>query len=115
MPPLLQEAKRQLDEYFAGKRKTFDLPLAPSGTPFQRSVWNALRNIPYGQTRSYQDLAQAVGRPNACRAVGSANAKNPLPILIPCHRVVRSDGSTGGYAGGTKLKQILLELEKRYA
>lgn len=109
--PLLEEGRRQLLEYLAGERQTFDLPLAPAGTPFQREVWKALQTIPYGQTRSYGDIARQIGRPKAFRAVGMANHENPIPIFIPCHRVVGSDGSLTGYAGGLELKKALLGLE----
>ena len=111
---LLEKASRQLEEYFAGKRKQFDLPLSLRGTEFQRQVWAALRDIPYGETRSYGQIAQAVGRPKAVRAVGMANHRNPLSILVPCHRVVGADGSLTGYGGGLEAKQFLLELEKRH-
>ena len=109
--PLLEEAARQLEEYFAGRRRDFDLPLAPAGTTFQREVWAALREIPYGRTCSYGDVARAVGRPAACRAVGMANHRNPLPIVIPCHRVVGASGALTGYAGGVEVKEALLALE----
>jgi O-6-methylguanine DNA methyltransferase len=109
--PLAQEAARQLQEYFAGKRRVFDLPLAFYGTPFQKAVWNALLEIPYGEVRSYQEVAAAIGRPEASRAVGAAIGANPLPIVVPCHRVMRSDGSLGGYGGGLPLKVALLRLE----
>ena len=112
--PVLQEAARQLGQYFDGTRKIFDLPLQPRGTAFQQSVWRALCDIPYGQTRSYARLAAQIGRPKACRAVGMANHKNPIPILIPCHRVVGADGSLTGYAGGTDMKKALLDLESKY-
>ncbi|CAM2870184.1 MULTISPECIES: methylated-DNA--[protein]-cysteine S-methyltransferase [Slackia] len=108
---LTNEAATQLMEYFAGKRRTFSLPLAPKGTPFQKEVWQALSSIPYGQTRSYADIAAQVGRPKAFRAVGMANNRNPIPIVIPCHRVVGSSGDMVGYAYGTKIKRYLLELE----
>ena len=108
---LTNEAATQLMEYFAGKRRTFSLPLAPKGTPFQKEVWQALSSIPYGQTRSYADIAAQVGRPKAFRAVGMANNRNPIPIIIPCHRVVGSSGDMVGYAYGTKIKRYLLELE----
>lgn len=108
---LLKEGERQLLEYFAGTRKEFDLPLAPQGTPFQQKVWAALRDIPWGQTRSYRDIAQAVNCSKGFRAVGMANNRNPIPIIIPCHRVVGADGSLTGYAGGLELKRALLELE----
>lgn len=105
------ETIRQLDEYFAGTRKTFDLKLAPSGTPFQMSVWRALQTVPYGQTASYGDIAQKVGNPKASRAIGMANHHNPLPIVIPCHRIIGKDGSLTGFGGGLDLKRRLLELE----
>lgn len=108
---LTNEAATQLMEYFAGKRRMFSLPLAPKGTPFQKEVWQALSSIPYGQTRSYADIAAQVGRPKAFRAVGMANNRNPIPIIIPCHRVVGSSGDMVGYAYGTKIKRYLLELE----
>lgn len=111
--PLLAAAVRELEEYFAGVRQVFDLPLAPKGTVFQQRVWHALQQIPYGQTASYKQLAAAVGNPLACRAVGGANNKNPLPIFIPCHRVIGTDGKMVGYAGGLKIKQFLLELEQK--
>jgi methylated-DNA-[protein]-cysteine S-methyltransferase len=109
--PVLQRGGEQLEEYFAGKRRTFDLPLAPQGTAFQHSVWRALAEIPWGQWRSYGDIARAIGRPRAVRAVGAANGRNPLPIVVPCHRVVGSDGSLTGFAGGLETKRYLLELE----
>lgn len=101
----------QLEEYFAGKRQTFDLPLRPEGTAFQRSVWDALRNIPFGTTISYKQLAERIGNPAAVRAVGRANGSNPIPIIIPCHRVIGADGSLTGFGGGLPLKQYLLHLE----
>ena len=109
--PLLEEAARQLEEYFAGQRKVFSLPLAPKGTEFQLRVWQALLQSPYGETRSYGELAAMVGNPKACRAVGGANHRNPLSILIPCHRVVGTGGSLTGYAGGLAIKEFLLKLE----
>jgi methylated-DNA-[protein]-cysteine S-methyltransferase len=109
--PLLREAERQLRAYFAGELRQFDLPLDPQGTPFQQQVWAALREIPYGEVRSYGQIAAAIGNPKACRAVGMANHRNPLPILIPCHRVCGSDGSLTGYGGGIERKKWLLELE----
>ena len=109
--PLLARGREELLEYLAGARRDFDLPLAPQGTPFQQRVWAALREIPYGQTRSYRELALAAGSPWGYRAVGMANHRNPIPILIPCHRVVGADGSLTGYAGGLELKRKLLELE----
>lgn len=109
--PVLDEAETQLREYFAGTRKSFDLPLAPAGTPFQRAVWDALCAIPYGETRTYAQIAAAVGSPKACRAVGMANNRNPIAILIPCHRVIAASGSLTGYAGGLDIKKALLALE----
>ncbi|MDR1489384.1 MAG: methylated-DNA--[protein]-cysteine S-methyltransferase [Desulfovibrio sp.] len=108
---LLAAACVQLGEYFAGRRGVFDLPLDPRGTDFQREVWEALRAIPFGETRSYAQVAAAVGRPRAFRAVGSANNKNPVGIIIPCHRVIGSDGSLVGYAAGLERKRFLLDLE----
>ncbi|HEY5803181.1 MAG TPA: methylated-DNA--[protein]-cysteine S-methyltransferase [Lysobacter sp.] len=108
---LLRTAARQLDEYFAGKRLHFELPLAPRGTPFQREVWQTLADIPYGETISYAQLAQRVGKPSAVRAVGAANGRNPLPLVLPCHRVIGSDGSLTGFGGGLPTKQFLLQLE----
>ncbi len=108
---VLQRCGEQLEEYFAGTRRRFDLPLAPQGTAFQQSVWRALDEIPWGQWRSYADIARAISRPRAVRAVGAANGRNPLPIVVPCHRVVGSDGSLTGYAGGLEMKRYLLELE----
>lgn len=112
---LLQEAAKQLDEYLDGKRTTFDLPYAPVGTPFEQSVWTALLTIPYGEVRSYKEIAEQIGRPTSCRAVGRANGRNPIGIFIPCHRVIGSDGSLTGYAGGLEMKSQLLALEKRQA
>lgn len=112
--PLLLEAETQLAEYFAGSRKRFDLPLAPEGTAFQRRVWDALLEIPYGETRSYREIAARIGNPKAYRAVGMANNRNPLPILIPCHRVIGADGSPVGYGGGLDVKIALLGLEKEH-
>ncbi len=108
---LLKKVKDQLLKYLAGKKKTFDLPLDFRGTPFQKKVWGALSRIPYAQTRSYQDIAEAIGNPKATRAVGMANNRNPLPILVPCHRVIGKDGSMVGYGGGLSLKKKLLSLE----
>jgi methylated-DNA-[protein]-cysteine S-methyltransferase len=102
----------QLEAYFAGELTDFDLPLAPEGTPFQLTVWQALQTIPYGETISYGELAQEIGRPTASRAVGAANGRNPLPIVIPCHRVIGQDGSLTGYGGGLRFKKALLSLEK---
>ena len=109
--PLLERAAEQILEYMAGERKEFDLPLNPMGTPFQQKVWRALQDIPWGQTRSYRDIAQAVDCPGGFQAVGQANRNNPLPILIPCHRVIAADGSLGGYAGGQEMKKALLAIE----
>jgi methylated-DNA-[protein]-cysteine S-methyltransferase len=111
IPVPLRRAAAQLEGYFAGRRTAFDLPLAPSGTPFQRAVWLALADIPYGETVSYAELARRVGRPAAFRAVGQANGANPLPIFYPCHRVVASSGGLGGYGGGLDVKRQLLALE----
>ncbi|MBT00820.1 MAG: cysteine methyltransferase [Oceanospirillaceae bacterium] len=108
---LLLEAAHQLSQYFAGNLDQFDLPLAPSGTEFQRRVWDQLCAIPFGETRSYGALANAIGNPNAARAIGMANNRNPIPILIPCHRVVGANGAMVGYAGGLNIKQALLKLE----
>lgn len=108
---LLARGRDQLLEYMAGRRKAFDLPLAPQGTPFQQRVWAALRDIPYGQTRSYREIAQTVDCPKGFRAVGLANNRNPIPIFIPCHRVLGADGSLTGYAGGLELKKALLSIE----
>lgn len=110
-PRMLQEALAQLKAYFDGGLQNFDLPLAPIGTPFQCSVWNALGDIPWGETRSYGELAAVIGRPGASRAVGAANGKNPLPIVIPCHRVIGSTGKLTGFGGGLEVKAGLLRLE----
>ena len=109
---LLKRAGEQLVDYLAGKRKTFDLPLAPKGTEFQQHVWKALQEIPYGETRSYGDIAKRIDNPKAYRAVGMSNNKNPLPIFIPCHRVIGTNGKLVGYAGGLAIKEYLLKLEK---
>jgi len=101
----------QLDAYFAGRLRRFELPLAAEGTPFQQEVWSALTTIPYGETVSYGELARRVGRPTACRAVGAANGRNPIPIIIPCHRVIGADGSLTGFGGGLPIKRRLLLLE----
>ncbi|MCA8974064.1 MAG: methylated-DNA--[protein]-cysteine S-methyltransferase [Planctomycetes bacterium] len=105
-------ARRQLAEYFAGRRREFELPLAPRGTPFQLEVWAALRTIPFGSTCSYADIAARIGRPNAVRAVGAANGRNPIAIIVPCHRVIGRDGSLTGYAGGLDRKRRLLQHER---
>lgn len=111
--PILKKAGKQLKEYFEGKRREFDLPLAPAGTEYMRRVWKALLEIPYGETRSYKEIAAASGNIRACRAVGLANNRNPIAIIIPCHRVIGSDGSLVGYGGGLDKKSYLLELEKK--
>lgn len=110
--PVLVETKRQLDDYFAGTRTRFDLPLDFHGTAFQKSVWTALLTIPAGETRSYAEIAAQIGRPTACRAVGAANGRNPISIVAPCHRVIGSDGSLTGFAGGLEGKKFLLALER---
>lgn len=110
--PLLKKAADQLDEYFSGTRKVFDLPLLMEGTGFQKSVWEALRTIPFGETRSYQDIAVLIGNPDAVRAVGMANNRNPIAIIVPCHRVIGKDGSMVGFGGGLPIKRFLLELEE---
>ncbi len=109
--PTLERAAGQLAEYLEGRRTAFDVPLRPRGTPFQEAVWQALTTIPYGATWSYRELAAAVGSPGAARAAGTANARNPLSIFIPCHRVIRATGQVGGYGGGTPAKEHLLALE----
>ena len=111
--PILIETERQLREYFAGTRNEFDLPLEPTGSEFQKKVWRALREIPFGQTRSYLDLAKSVGSAKAVRAVGAANGKNPLSIVVPCHRVVGANGALTGFAGGIETKAALLTLEAK--
>lgn len=109
---LLYEACKQLNEYFAGKRMKFDLPVAFTGTPFQQQVWKELQKIPYGATRSYQDIAVAIGNPKAVRAIGQANHRNPIMIVVPCHRVINKNGSLGGFGCGLEVKKYLLDLEK---
>jgi methylated-DNA-[protein]-cysteine S-methyltransferase len=109
--PIVAAAAAQLAAYFAGARRTFDLPLAPTGTAFQRAVWRALGDVAYGQTTGYGALARALGRPTAARAVGAANGANPLPIVVPCHRVIGADGTLTGYAGGLTIKRWLLAHE----
>ncbi len=111
-PKHLSKFKRQILEYLSGKRKRFTLPLAPEGTKFQQDVWAALQRIPFGETRSYLELSRMIGNPKACRAVGMANNVNPLPLIIPCHRVIGSDGTLVGYRYGVDIKKKLLELEK---
>lgn len=111
--PLIAEAAKQLEEYFAGKRREFELPLGAKGTEFQKKVWEILKTIPYGETRSYGEIAALAGNPKASRAVGMANNRNPIAIIVPCHRVIGKSGSLTGYAGGLAIKAGLLELEKR--
>jgi methylated-DNA-[protein]-cysteine S-methyltransferase len=111
---ILGQAKRELVEYFAGKRRAFTVPFELQGTEFQKKAWQALRNIPFGATISYRDQARELGQEGAVRATGSANGRNPIAIIVPCHRVVRSDGTLGGYAGGLDIKAGLLELEARF-
>ena len=113
LPTALADAKRQIAEYFAGGRREFDLPLTLEGTDFQRSVWDELRRIPFGETISYGELAVRIGKPTASRAVGAANGRNPLPVVVPCHRVIGSSGRLVGYGGGLPTKQALLDLERR--
>lgn len=111
---LAEEVEKQLEQYFHGRRRTFEFPLKMKGTEFQKQVWNELLKIPYGETRSYSEIAQNIQNPRAVRAVGMANHRNPLAIVIPCHRVIGKDGSMTGYAGGLERKKMLLELESRY-
>jgi methylated-DNA-[protein]-cysteine S-methyltransferase len=110
-PSRLAEVRQQLEQYFRGERREFDLPLRPLGTDFQLGVWQALRSIPFGHTISYAQLANQIGNPKAVRAVGGANGRNPLPIVVPCHRVIGADGSLTGFGGGVEIKQALLQLE----
>jgi len=110
--PLIKKAAKQLDEYFNGKRKRFDLPLLLTGTAFQVKVWKALQDIPYGESRSYGEIAAITGNKKASRAVGMANNRNPIAIIVPCHRVIGHDGSLTGYAGGLEIKENLLRIEK---
>ena len=109
---VLGAAARQLDAYFVGRLRAFDLPLSPAGTSFQRRVWEALCDIPFGETRSYGQLAKAIGKPSAMRAVGAANGRNPIAIVVPCHRVIGADGSLTGFGGGLERKKFLLNLEQ---
>ena len=111
---VLREAGCQLEEYFLGRRKVFNLPLMLEGTEFRNAVWEALLTIPYGETRSYKEIAQMIGNPNACRAVGQANNKNPISIIVPCHRVIGSDGNLLGYGAGLEIKEYLLDFERRH-
>ena len=111
---ILKEASLQLNEYLNGERKEFDLPLNPHGTDFQQTVWSELLNIPYGEVRSYKEIALSIGYKKSVRAVGNANNKNPIPIIIPCHRVIASDGEISGYIGGSELKKRLLDIETQY-
>lgn len=113
--PVISKAFRQLSDYFDGELKAFDLPVRPAGSAFQLAVWEALRTIPYGETRSYGDIARQIGNPKASRAVGMANHHNPVSIVIPCHRVIGADGSLTGYGGGLPVKQQLLEMESHYS
>ncbi|MDR1319940.1 MAG: methylated-DNA--[protein]-cysteine S-methyltransferase [Gracilibacteraceae bacterium] len=113
--PLIEAAAAELSEYFRGERFEFDLPLSLRGTDFQISVWTALRTIPAGETRSYKDMAVQIGKPLACRAVGMANHRNPVAIIVPCHRVIGQNGGLVGYGGGLPVKKYLLEMEERYA
>lgn len=113
--PVLRIAQAQFAEYFSGTRKQFDLPVAGAGTFFQEKVWTALREIPYGETRTYGEIAAEIGVPGASRAVGAANHVNPLPIVVPCHRVVGAHGKLSGYAGGTEMKRALLEHERHFS
>jgi methylated-DNA-[protein]-cysteine S-methyltransferase len=108
---VIVRAKRQLDEYFQGRRKVFDIPLAASGTPFQRAVWRAIAGVPFGETISYTELARRAGRPGSARAAGAATGRNPVGVIVPCHRIVGADGSLTGYAGGVDKKRTLLALE----
>ena len=111
-PVLAEAATAQLAEYFAGRRQEFDIPLDLTGTEFQRAAWSALANVPFGETRSYRQQAEAIGRPKAVRAIGAANGRNPVPIVLPCHRIVGSDGSLTGYGGGLPIKEFLLNHEQ---
>jgi methylated-DNA-[protein]-cysteine S-methyltransferase len=112
-PDVFDETKTQLDAYFKGERRDFDLPLAPEGTAFQKAVWQALRKIPYGSVTTYRWVAEQVGNPRAVRAVGGANGKNPLPIVVPCHRVIGCNGTLTGFGGGLDVKKRLIDLERR--
>lgn len=109
--PFLRKVAGEIKEYLDGKRRYFDIPLKLSGTDFQRAVWQALQTIPYGETRSYREIAEQIGNPKACRAVGMANHWNPIAVIVPCHRVIGADGSLTGFGGGLAMKQLLLDLE----
>lgn len=109
--PVLEKTRQQLQEYFSGQRQDFDLPLKPQGTEFQQQVWKALQKVGYGVIASYQEIASRIGKPKAVRAVGAANGRNPIPIVIPCHRIIGSNGKLTGYAGGLDIKEKLLRLE----
>jgi len=109
--PVLEQAARELSEYFSGTRREFTVPLAPEGSDFQQKVWAALRSVPYGTTASYKDIAVQTGKPGAAVAVGQANSKNPIPIIIPCHRIIGTNGKLTGYTGGLHIKKALLRLE----
>lgn len=109
--PVLEQAARELSEYFSGTRREFTVPLAPEGSDFQQKVWAALRSVPYGTTASYKDIAVQTGKPGAAVAVGQANSKNPIPIIIPCHRIIGANGKLTGYTGGLHIKKALLRLE----
>lgn len=112
--PLIKTAAQQIKEYLTGKRKLFDTPITAKGTPFQQLVWEALQAIPYGETRSYREIAESIGKPKACRAVGMANNRNPIALVIPCHRVIGANGKLVGYGGGLDIKEKLLHLEKMH-
>lgn len=114
MKTLLRNTKNQLKEYFSGKRRKFTLPLDPQGTKFDQKVWKATQKIPYGQVRTYKDIAKIIGKPQASRAIGNALGRNPIPIIIPCHRVIASNGTLGGYSSGLKIKKMLLLLEQKH-
>jgi methylated-DNA-[protein]-cysteine S-methyltransferase len=111
---LLREAVRQLEAWFAGEIREFDLPLAPVGTPFQHRVWDELLEVPYGTTATYAEIAARIGQPTATRAVGAANGRNPIPIIVPCHRIIGSNGTLTGYAGGVSIKRMLLAVERQF-
>ncbi len=114
LPPIVQQLSDELEAYFSGQLKTFTVPVLPEGTPFQQSVWQALQVIPYGQTWSYKMVAEYIGSPQSVRAVGNANNRNPLPIIVPCHRVIGIRGNLVGYAGGLEIKNALLTLEQKF-